>query len=283
VLDLSHIAGGVLSEVGFFDVYPQDDNPAFNGAWSAYPFFASGSVAVNGIEQGLFVVRPRASPRGQPNRLSVTIAGPGSVAPIDQNWSYVVRVANDGPGPLSDTRVLEMLPATTELVSLQASQGKCSASAVVSCELGSLAPGSEAFVIVSIRAAGEDEFVSSAIVSARAAADGSRVETSALTVTRGIRATPALTLRRPLGETTFRLGRNNTIQWTLRGVAGGLKVELSRDDGTTWATLSDDAENVGFYDWTGTGPETSRARVRITSASRPELTQTSNSFSIVAR
>jgi choice-of-anchor B domain-containing protein len=284
VLDLSQIASGVLSEVGFFDVYPQDDNPAFNGAWSAYPFFASGSVAINGIEQGLFVVRPRALPRGQPNGLSVTIAGPGSVAPVDQTWSYVVRVANDGPGSLSDTRLLEMPPATTELVSLRASQGQCSASAIVSCELGNLAPGSEAFVIVSIRAAGEDDFVSSAIVSASsAAARGSRVERSALTVTRGVRAAPALTLRRPVGETTFRLGRNNTIQWTLRGVAGGLTIELSRDDGATWATLSDDAENVGFYDWTGTGPETSRAKVRVTSAIRPDLTRTSSSFSIVAR
>ena len=56
----------MLREVGFFDVYPSDDAPAYNGAWSVYPFFASGSVAVNGIEQGLFVVRPRATPRGQP-------------------------------------------------------------------------------------------------------------------------------------------------------------------------------------------------------------------------
>ena len=68
VLDASEIAQGVLREVGFFDLYPSDDAPAYNGAWSAYPFFASGSVAVNGIEQGLFVVRPRVTPTGQPNR-----------------------------------------------------------------------------------------------------------------------------------------------------------------------------------------------------------------------
>jgi choice-of-anchor B domain-containing protein len=283
VLDLSQIAGGVLKEVGFFDIYPQDDDPAFNGAWSAYPFFASGSVAINGIEQGLFVVRPRALPRGQPNGLAVTIAGPGRVAPVGQDWSYVVRVANDGPGRLSDTRLLTVPPATAQLVSLRASQGQCSASAVVSCELGNLAPGSEAFVIVSIRATGEDDFVSSAIVSASAAAPGSRVERSDLTLTRGVRAAPTLTLRRPAGETTFRLGGNNTIQWTLRGVAGGVKIELSRDDGATWATLSDEVENIGFYDWTGTGPETSRAKVRVTSVIRPDLIQTSASFSIVAR
>src|SRR5262245_30994899 len=59
VLDASRIATGTLREVGFFDVYPDDDAPAFNGSWTSYPFFASGSVVVNGIEQGLFVLRPR--------------------------------------------------------------------------------------------------------------------------------------------------------------------------------------------------------------------------------
>jgi choice-of-anchor B domain-containing protein len=59
ILDTSRVAEGTLSEVGFFDVYPPDDAPEFNGAWSNYPYFGSGNVVVSGIEQGLFVVRPR--------------------------------------------------------------------------------------------------------------------------------------------------------------------------------------------------------------------------------
>jgi hypothetical protein len=43
VLDASEVAGGMLREVGLFDVYPTDDQPACNGAWSLYPFFASGA------------------------------------------------------------------------------------------------------------------------------------------------------------------------------------------------------------------------------------------------
>ncbi len=73
------------------------------------------------------------------------------------------------------------------------------------------------------------------------------------------------------------------MQWTLRGVAGGVSVDLSRDDGATWTRLIDEAENVGFYDWTGIGAETSRARIRVSSVSRPELTQTSQTFSIASR
>jgi hypothetical protein len=137
-------------------------------------------------------------------------------------------------------------------------------------------------VIVTVRATGERDFISTAVVSARAD-DGSRRETSALTMTRGVTHTPALALRRPAGETTFRIGRNNTVQWTLRGAAGGVSIDLSRDDGATWTRLSDEVENVGFYDWTGAGAVTSRARIRVSSVTRPELTQTSPSFAIAAR
>ncbi|HJR09098.1 MAG TPA: choice-of-anchor B family protein [Pyrinomonadaceae bacterium] len=58
VLDISHASTATLQEVGYFDIYPVDDLPAFNGTWSNYPFFKSGVVIVSGIEQGLFVLRP---------------------------------------------------------------------------------------------------------------------------------------------------------------------------------------------------------------------------------
>jgi choice-of-anchor B domain-containing protein len=45
-------------EAGFFDIYPANDRPLFNGTWANYPFYESGVVVVSGIEQGLFVLRP---------------------------------------------------------------------------------------------------------------------------------------------------------------------------------------------------------------------------------
>ena len=59
VLDLQNVASADLSEVAFFDVYPADDQALFNGTWGNYPFFASGTVIASGMEQGLFVLRPR--------------------------------------------------------------------------------------------------------------------------------------------------------------------------------------------------------------------------------
>jgi choice-of-anchor B domain-containing protein len=52
------------TEVGFFDIYPQDDAPSFNAVWGNYPFFASGNVILSGIEQGLFVVDPKGPAAG---------------------------------------------------------------------------------------------------------------------------------------------------------------------------------------------------------------------------
>ncbi len=46
-----------IAEVGFFDIYPEDDAPGFDGAWTAYPYLPSGTLLVSGIEQGLFLLR----------------------------------------------------------------------------------------------------------------------------------------------------------------------------------------------------------------------------------
>ena len=44
-------------EVGSFDTYPNDDSSDFAGAWSVYPYFRSGLIAVSSIEEGLFLVK----------------------------------------------------------------------------------------------------------------------------------------------------------------------------------------------------------------------------------
>ncbi|KAM4065684.1 regulatory P domain-containing protein [Hirsutella rhossiliensis] len=53
--------GSLFKEVGFFDVYPNDDaeggTVTFNGAWSVYPYFKSGYVLVNSIERGIFSLK----------------------------------------------------------------------------------------------------------------------------------------------------------------------------------------------------------------------------------
>lgn len=59
VLDIARIAEGTLKEVGFFDIVPDRDDAVFDGAWGNYPFFPSGTVVVSGINQGLYILKPR--------------------------------------------------------------------------------------------------------------------------------------------------------------------------------------------------------------------------------
>ena len=44
-------------ETKFFDTYPTSNSARFDGAWSVYPYFASGSIVISDIDRGLFVVR----------------------------------------------------------------------------------------------------------------------------------------------------------------------------------------------------------------------------------
>ncbi len=48
---------GTLSEIAFFDTYPTDDQANFNGLWSSYPYFPSGTIIGSDLERGLFVWR----------------------------------------------------------------------------------------------------------------------------------------------------------------------------------------------------------------------------------
>ena len=57
VLDISLVQNKNVTEIGFFDTYPSNNNPKFNGVWSIYPFFESGVIAINDIESGLFLVK----------------------------------------------------------------------------------------------------------------------------------------------------------------------------------------------------------------------------------
>ena len=57
VLDISQVENKNLKEIGFFDTYPPNNNPKFNGVWNVYPFFKSGIIAINDIDSGLFLVK----------------------------------------------------------------------------------------------------------------------------------------------------------------------------------------------------------------------------------
>jgi hypothetical protein len=61
IYDASDVAGSGVSEVAYFDMYPENDNNTFEGGtWSNYPYFSQKNVvAVSSIDRGLFILKPR--------------------------------------------------------------------------------------------------------------------------------------------------------------------------------------------------------------------------------
>ncbi|HET9229563.1 MAG TPA: choice-of-anchor B family protein, partial [Thermoanaerobaculia bacterium] len=57
ILDLAKVGQGKLTEVGYFDIVPENDDAVFDGAWGAYPYFRSGTILVPGLNQGLYLLR----------------------------------------------------------------------------------------------------------------------------------------------------------------------------------------------------------------------------------
>ena len=58
IVDTRTIPQGRMEEVAFFDTYPQSTTAQFNGQWSNYPYFKSGIVIANDINNGLFILQP---------------------------------------------------------------------------------------------------------------------------------------------------------------------------------------------------------------------------------
>ena len=58
IIDIRDVANGELSEVAYFDTFPQGQKVGFGGQWSNFPYFESGLVIANDSKNGLFVLRP---------------------------------------------------------------------------------------------------------------------------------------------------------------------------------------------------------------------------------
>lgn len=57
--DINTISTGTITEIGFFDTHPENNNTTFNGVWNVYPFFSSGKILVSDINRGLFIIKKK--------------------------------------------------------------------------------------------------------------------------------------------------------------------------------------------------------------------------------
>eukprot|EP00523_Entomoneis_sp_CCMP467_P009747 CAMPEP_0168727808 /NCGR_PEP_ID=MMETSP0724-20121128/5363_1 /TAXON_ID=265536 /ORGANISM="Amphiprora sp., Strain CCMP467" /LENGTH=786 /DNA_ID=CAMNT_0008774641 /DNA_START=23 /DNA_END=2380 /DNA_ORIENTATION=+ len=118
--------------VGNFDIYPFNDAASFNGAWSVYPFFPSGTVIVSGIAEGLFVLKPTFLDIGGSTATPTTslslapTKSPSSAPTIGQDDTFNVELVvgfDHWPEDFSYTLVQSDGPVDTDTVGQVVSQG----------------------------------------------------------------------------------------------------------------------------------------------------------------
>ena len=56
VLEFGDLSIQEISEIAFFDTFPEHDDVSLTGAWSVFPYLPSGTIIVSDIENGLFVL-----------------------------------------------------------------------------------------------------------------------------------------------------------------------------------------------------------------------------------
>lgn len=138
---------------------------------------------------------------------------------VGQNLTYIITVRNNGPDTATGVTVTDTLPSTVTFVSANASQGTCSGTATVTCNLGSLNNGAQATVTIVVRPTQAGSLSNTVAVSGNETDpnpqnSGSTDGTSALPV-------PTLTIaigaNSPPGGTTY--SRGQTLRPMLQFVA----------------------------------------------------------------
>jgi choice-of-anchor B domain-containing protein len=148
VLDHSDIANGNLVEVAFIDTHSSKDSlSSYDGVWSVYPFFASGTILIGDRDEGLIVVRLLQS--------DISVSGAALPDPVVQGfqYSYILDVTTGGPDESSNVTLTDVLPAGVSSQLASPSQGSCSESAgTVTCLLGTLVKDAVATVTMTVTA-----------------------------------------------------------------------------------------------------------------------------------
>jgi len=92
----------------------------------------------------------------------------------------------------------------------------------------------------------------------------------------------SLTVTSPNGGETWIVGLAYPITWTSTGTVGNVKIEYTKNNGSSWYTVTSSTANDGSYTWTIPTGTSSQCKVRIKEASDGSPSDTSNAvFSII--
>jgi uncharacterized repeat protein (TIGR01451 family) len=149
---------------------------------------------------------------------------------VSSNLVYNVRVANLGPSPAAGVVLSDFLPAGVSFNSAQASQGSCGVSAgVVTCNLGTLASGDQALIVLILQSSIEQSVTNRASVTASTVDPVPGNNTNFLTTS--IQRLPTLQLQK--------IGTNVIITWLTNSTGFSLQLRTNLAPAGAWITLPD--------------------------------------------
>jgi hypothetical protein len=105
-------------------------------------------------------------------------------------------------------------------------------------------------------------------------------------VTASPMATPAharaeIQVLSPDGSAAWECCSLHDILWYAPPVTRNVRIQLSRNGGTTWTTIFSNTPNDGGQTWRAACPATNNARIRVISASNPNVLGISSNFRII--
>jgi choice-of-anchor B domain-containing protein len=117
VIDISDISNGNMTETGYFDSFPSNNNANYNGSWNVYPYFGSGNIVISDMSNGFLLVKSSAVDTEDPVAVCQNIS-----AYLDENGDVIVP-AEEVDGGSSDNSgffTLSLVPNTFDCSDLGA-------------------------------------------------------------------------------------------------------------------------------------------------------------------
>jgi uncharacterized repeat protein (TIGR01451 family) len=151
--------------------------------------------------------------------VSVTKADSPDPVTADSNLTYTLNVHNNGPGAATNVTVLDTLPASVIRGTVDSTQGSCSGTTTVSCNLGTIANGGNATVTIRVVPVQPGTLSNTASVSATESdpTPGNNSSTQATTVKAQAKTKYVRVTNSGFSPVNLSITQGMTVQWNMLG------------------------------------------------------------------